>query len=131
MIQRLVLQGKIMKMRAEQDALERRMKIEAALEEIYRRGAEPGLCGQELRYNHYHDSKGRFASKNSLTKSNSRDKIKIGKEEHERVTRKINSQYYLYHEKIGNRIYSAELSAYYDFDIIEFDNYIITDKGEI
>ncbi|MBP3268658.1 MAG: hypothetical protein J6M07_10130 [Ruminococcus sp.] len=36
-----------MKMRAEQDALERRMKIEGALEEIYRRGAELGLYGPE------------------------------------------------------------------------------------
>ncbi|MBQ5316998.1 MAG: hypothetical protein J6I96_05535 [Oscillospiraceae bacterium] len=60
MIQRLVMQSRIMKMRAEQDALEQRMKIEGALEEIYRRGKELGL---EQRYNHYHDPRtGQFAS---------------------------------------------------------------------
>lgn len=47
------------------------------------------------------------------------------------VRKKINAQYYMYPEKYGNTIYSAELNAYYDFDIIEFDNYIITNKTEI
>lgn len=57
--------------------------------------------------------------------------VKISKREYSIVRKKINRQFYLYHNKTGNRIYSAELNAYYDFDIIEFDNYIITDKKEL
>lgn len=66
-----------------------------------------------------------------LTDEELSGKIIITRQEYNLVRKKINAQYYMYPEKYGNTIYSAELSAYYDFDIIEFDNYIITNKTEI
>ena len=66
------------------------------------------------------------SSAEGLTKGNKG--VRITKREYNKVRKKINAQFYMYRQKKGNVIYSAELNAAYMFDIIKFDNYIITDK---
>ena len=66
-----------------------------------------------------------------MTKYGRRDIINISDEERDIVTKKINATFSSYHRKYDNRIYSAEFESWYDFDIIEFDNYIFTGKDEI
>lgn len=71
---------------------------------------------------------GRKSTGGGLTKGGKSGKIKISRAEYEKVRKKINNQFYFYAEKKQGVIRSAELNALYRFDIIGFDNYIITDK---
>ena len=87
----------------------------------------------ELRYNHNHDSKGRFASgsgggraaksrKNSLTKKSA--SVRMGKKERALVVSEINTNYHSRYEgkKIGT-YYSGTHSKKYRFEINGFDDY--------
>jgi len=89
--------------------------------------------GIELRYNHNHDSKGRFASgsgggktaksrKNSLTKKSA--SVRMGKKERALVVSEINTNYHSRYEgkKIGT-YYSGTHSKKYRFEINGFDDY--------
>ena len=52
----------------------------------------------------------------------------IGKREYNKVRKLINSQFYMYSGKKRGFISSSSLNARYEFDIVDFDNYIIKKK---
>lgn len=63
-----------------------------------------------------------------MTKAKKNATLKISKKEMYKLTKKINSQFYMYAEKKHGAISSYELNARYEFDIIGFGSYIVTSK---
>ena len=63
-----------------------------------------------------------------MTGGGKSSKIKISKSEKRKLTKKIDAQFYMYAGKKHGWINSHELDAHYEFDIIGFGNYVVTDK---
>ncbi|MBQ5317012.1 MAG: hypothetical protein J6I96_05610 [Oscillospiraceae bacterium] len=135
------MKGKVMKMRAEQDALEQRMKTEGYLEEIYRRGEELGLYREqrpaELRSDsferkHPRNKDGTFAPKGLTGDDKS---IKISNKESKAIDNILRSEWYIYKDKKKALItpygcdheYLIRIKGFRDFDVLQ--KYEIKPRG--
>ena len=92
-----------------------------------RYGIEPEHRSREFEAKHPRNKDGTFAVKD-LTDSAKSSTINISKSEADKVRDLINSQFYMYSGKKHGFISSYDLNARYEFDIVDFDNYIITKK---